>query len=275
MGRVARNLVAALALAAAASVAPAADCAFELPASATQGGLVAGRVARGCKVEFAGRSLRLAADGGFVFGLGRDAPPSVDVTVRDPGGRTMIRSLAVAPRKWRVEHVDGVPQSTVTPAPDIAARIAREQARVMQARLRDDAREDFRAGFAWPAQGRISGVYGSQRILNGTPKDPHYGLDIAAATGTPALAPAAGIVSFAAPDLYLTGGTVVIDHGHGLSSTFIHLSRVEVRVGERVVQGQRFGAIGMTGRASGPHLHWGMNWFDVRLDPGLVVQPPP
>ncbi|MBL8273039.1 MAG: M23 family metallopeptidase [Xanthomonadales bacterium] len=275
MGRVARNLVAALALAAAASVAPAADCAVELPASATQGGLVAGRVARGCKVEFAGRSLRLAADGGFVFGLGRDAPPSVDVTVRDPGGRTMIRSLAVAPRKWRVEHVDGVPQSTVTPAPDIAARIAREQARVMQARLRDDAREDFRAGFAWPAQGRISGVYGSQRILNGTPKDPHYGLDIAAATGTPALAPAAGIVSFAAPDLYLTGGTVVIDHGHGLSSTFIHLSRVEVRVGERVVQGQRFGAIGMTGRASGPHLHWGMNWFDVRLDPGLVVQPPP
>ena len=275
MGRVARNLVAALALAAAASVAPAADCAVELPASATQGGLVAGRVARGCTVEFAGRSLRLAADGGFVFGLGRDAPPSVDVTVRDPGGRTMIRSLAVAPRKWRVEHVDGVPQSTVTPAPDIAARIAREQARVMQARLRDDAREDFRAGFAWPAQGRISGVYGSQRILNGTPKDPHYGLDIAAATGTPALAPAAGIVSFAAPDLYLTGGTVVIDHGHGLSSTFIHLSRVEVRVGERVVQGQRFGAIGMTGRASGPHLHWGMNWFDVRLDPGLVVQPPP
>ena len=275
MGRVARNLVAALALAAAASVAPAADCAVELPASATQGGLVAGRVARGCTVEFAGRSLRLAADGGFVFGLGRDAPPSVDVTVRDPGGRTMIRSLAVAPRKWRVEHVDGVPQSTVTPAPDIVARIAREQARVMQARLRDDAREDFRAGFAWPAQGRISGVYGSQRILNGTPKDPHYGLDIAAATGTPALAPAAGIVSFAAPDLYLTGGTVVIDHGHGLSSTFIHLSRVEVRVGERVAQGQRFGAIGMTGRASGPHLHWGMNWFDVRLDPGLVVQPPP
>ena len=275
MGRVARNLVAALALAAAASVAPAADCAVELPASATQGGLVAGRVARGCTVEFAGRSLRLAADGGFVFGLGRDAPPSVDVTVRDPGGRTMIRSLAVAPRKWRVERVDGVPQSTVTPAPDIAARIAREQARVMQARLRDDAREDFRAGFAWPAQGRISGVYGSQRILNGTPKDPHYGLDIAAATGTPALAPAAGIVSFAAPDLYLTGGTVVIDHGHGLSSTFIHLSRVEVRVGERVAQGQRFGAIGMTGRASGPHLHWGMNWFDVRLDPGLVVQPPP
>ena len=275
MGRVARILVAALSLAAATSVAPAADCAVELPASATQGGLVAGRVARGCKVEFAGRSLRLAADGGFVFGLGRDAPPSVDVTVRDPGGRATVRSLAVAPRKWQVERVDGVPQSTVTPAPDIAARIAREQARVMQARLRDDAREDFRAGFAWPAQGRISGVYGSQRILNGTPKDPHYGLDIAAATGTPALAPAAGIVSFAAPDLYLTGGTVVIDHGHGLSSTFIHLSRVEVRVGERVAQGQRFGAIGMTGRASGPHLHWGMNWFDVRLDPGLVVRPPP
>lgn len=251
------------------------DCRPDLPAAVPQGGLVVGRVDPGCTVEVAGRALRLAADGGFVFGVGRDAPSPLTLTLRDAGGRARTHALAVTPRQWRVERVDGVPQSTVTPAPEIAARIAREQARVAQARERDDPREDYRFGFAWPAKGRISGVYGSQRILNGTPKDPHYGLDIAAATGTPALAPAAGLVTFAEPDLYLTGGTVVIDHGHGLSSTFIHLSRVDVKAGERVAQGQRFGAVGMTGRASGPHLHWGMNWFEVRLDPGLVVQPPP
>jgi murein DD-endopeptidase MepM/ murein hydrolase activator NlpD len=277
MLRAAGLLVAALAGAAAARGAVAADdaCALDLPTASTQGALVVARVDPRCRVDYAGRALRIADDGAFVFGLGRDAHAMAALTVRDPAGHAYTRTLAVAPREWRVEKVDGVPQSTVTPTPDIAARIALEQARVAQARQRDDAREDFRFGFARPAKGRISGVYGSQRILNGTPKDPHFGLDIAAAAGTPAIAPAAGIVSFADPALYLTGGTVVIDHGHGLSSTFIHLSRVDVDVGQRIEQGQRFGAIGMTGRASGPHLHWGMNWFDVRLDPGLVVQPPP
>jgi murein DD-endopeptidase MepM/ murein hydrolase activator NlpD len=277
MLRAAGLVLAALVSAATSRDATPADdaCALDLPTASTQGSVVVARVDPHCRVEYAGRALRIADDGTFVFGLGRDAPPTVTLAVRDPAGRDLSRTLAVVPRAWQVERVDGVPQSTVTPAPDIAARIAREQARVAQARQRDDAREDFRFGFARPAKGRISGVYGSQRILNGTPKDPHFGLDIAAAAGTPAIAPAAGIVSFADPALYLTGGTVVIDHGHGLSSTFIHLSRVDVDVGQRIEQGQRFGAIGMTGRASGPHLHWGMNWFDVRLDPGLLVQPPP
>jgi murein DD-endopeptidase MepM/ murein hydrolase activator NlpD len=138
-------------------------------------------------------------------------------------------------------------------------------------RERDDPRQDFRFGFIRPLAGRISGVYGSQRVLNGTPKDPHYGLDIAAPDGTPFVAPAAGVVSFADADLYLTGGTVVLDHGHGLSSVFIHLSRIDVREGQRVAQGEVLGRVGATGRASGPHLHWGVNWFDVRLDPGLLV----
>jgi murein DD-endopeptidase MepM/ murein hydrolase activator NlpD len=161
----------------------------------------------------------------------------------------------------------------VNPPPAIAERIAREQAEVAQARLRDDDREDFAAVFTVPVRGRVSGVYGSQRVYNGTPKSPHSGLDVAAAKGTPVHAPAAGVISFAKPDLYLTGGTVLIDHGHGLSSNFLHLSRLDVKVGERVEQGQVIGLVGATGRATGPHMHWGMNWFGVRVDPQLLLSP--
>ena len=176
-------------------------------------------------------------------------------------------------RRWQIERIEGVPESTVNPPPEIAARIEREQAEVSLARQRDDDRDDFSADFTWPLQGRVSGVYGSQRIYNGTPKSPHSGLDVAAVKGTPLRAPAGGVISFAKPDLYLTGGTVLIDHGHGLSSSFLHLSRIDVRVGERVEPGQVIGLVGATGRATGPHMHWGMNWFGVRVDPQLLVEP--
>jgi len=154
----------------------------------------------------------------------------------------------------------------------VAARIAREAARVREARLLDDARADFARAFIWPVQGRISGRFGNQRIYNGKPGSPHSGMDIAAPTGTPVKAPAAGVVTLADPDLYLTGGTLLIDHGHGISSNFLHLSRLDVKPGDRVEQGQVVGAVGATGRASGPHLHWGMNWFEVRIDPLLVLE---
>jgi len=169
--------------------------------------------------------------------------------------------------------VQGVPEATVNPPPAIAARIEREQAEVARARRRDDARADFDVEFQWPLTGRVSGVYGSQRIYNGTPKSAHSGLDVAAPKGEPVLAPAAGIVTFAEPDLYLTGGTVLLDHGHGLSSSFLHLSALEVAVGQRLQQGEPIGRVGATGRATGPHLHWGLNWFDLRLDPQLLVDP--
>ena len=140
---------------------------------------------------------------------------------------------------------------------------------------RDDARVDFDEQFQWPVTGRISGRFGNQRIYvvdgKDVPKSPHSGMDIAVPTGTPVHAPASGIVTFADPDLYLTGGTVLIDHGHGVSSNFLHLSRIDVKVGQRVAQGETIGAAGMTGRATGPHVHWGMNWFDVRLDPDPLL----
>ena len=241
------------------------------PQFASQGALVIGKVAPGSKVRYADRNLRATPDGTVVFGIGRDEEGPVSVDVRRPDGRHVRAQIAVTPRDWPIERVDGVPPQTVEPPPEIAARIIREQARVTAARVRDDARADFAETFIWPVEGRISGRFGSQRIYNGIPKAAHSGMDIAVAKGTPIKAPASGLVSFAAPDLYLTGGTVLIDHGHGVSSNFLHMSRIDVKVGDRVEQGQIIGAVGQTGRATGPHLHWGLNWFDVRLDPLLLT----
>lgn len=245
----------------------------ELPASTTPGALVIGRTEPGATVNFGGRRLRVAADGSFLFGLGRDVADRAEIDVRYRDGSRQRLSIPIAPREFAIERVNGLPEASVNPDPKLAERIAREQAQVAKARERDDARQDYRFGFTWPNTGRISGVYGSQRILNGTPKNPHYGVDIAVGTGTPIHAPAGGIVSFVAKDLYLTGGTVVIDHGHGLSSVFVHMSRIDVKPEQRVEQGAVIGAVGATGRATGPHLHWGMNWFETRLDPQLVVGP--
>jgi murein DD-endopeptidase MepM/ murein hydrolase activator NlpD len=188
-----------------------------------------------------------------------------------PDGETFSREIEITPRQFNIENINGVPENTVNPPPEIAARIEREQAEVTSARLRNDNRTDFDTTFIWPVAGRVSGVYGSQRIYNGTPKSWHSGLDVAAKAGTPIKTPAAGIVTFAKPDLYLTGGTVLIDHGMGVSSNFLHLSRLDVKVGDRVEQGQTIGLVGATGRATGPHMHWGMNWLKVRIDPQLLV----
>jgi murein DD-endopeptidase MepM/ murein hydrolase activator NlpD len=243
---------------------------LQLPARVQQGALIVGHAEPGATVNFGARALRVGSDGIFVLGIGRDASAKAEVRVRYADDSVKTATIQVLARTYAIERVNGLPPQTVNPDPEIAARIAREQAAVSNARQRDDAREDFRNGFAKPAQGRISGVYGSQRIDNGVPKSPHYGMDIAVPTGTPIRAPAPGMVSFAEPDLFLTGGTVLIDHGFGLSSSFLHMSRLDVAVGDRIERGQTIGAVGATGRASGPHLHWGFNWFDERLDPALL-----
>ncbi len=211
---------------------------LKLPQSAEQGTLIIGQTEPGTEIAYLNRILRVGVDGVFVFGLDRDAPKQVELKLRFPDGKAQLVTLHVAQRKYAIERVNGLPQQTVTPDPDIAARIAREQAAVVSARQRDDAREDFRYGFLRPAQGRISGVYGSQRVDNGVAKSPHYGLDIAVPTGTPIHAPAAGLITLAEPDFVLTGGTVLIDHGYGLSSSFLHMSRLNVKVGERVARGR-------------------------------------
>jgi murein DD-endopeptidase MepM/ murein hydrolase activator NlpD len=246
---------------------------ISVPDRAAQGSLVVGTVPPGSRLRFDERDVRVAANGRFVIGIARERerPAELALTLPDGARRTLV--VQVDDRAFPLERIDGVPEDTVNPPPAIAERIADEQAQVANARRRDDARTDFDTAFAWPVSGRISGVFGSQRIYNGTPKSPHSGLDVAAPQGTPVKAPAAGIVTFADPDLYLTGGTVLIDHGHGVSSSFLHLSRIDVKVGERVEQGQPFGLVGRTGRATGPHMHWGLNWFDTRVDPQLLVDP--
>lgn len=256
---------------------PPAQGSAALPATAQQGALVFGRAVPGAEVDAEGRTLLLSADGRFVFAIPRDAQGEVSVEVQAPGARPIRQSIRVLARDWPVERIVGAPPATVQPPPEVAARIAREQAAVEAARIRNDARDDYLARFTWPIAGRISGRFGNQRVYvlpDGTDVAgaPHSGMDIAAPAGTPVHAPAAGIVSFAAPDLYLTGGTLLIDHGHGVSSNFLHLSRIDVAVGQRVEQGQVLGAVGATGRATGPHLHWGMNWFGVRVDPLLVLE---
>ena len=249
-----------------------AQLATQLPESAQQGSLILGQTRPGSTVTLHGKPVRVATDGRFAFGIGRDESRNARVAIIHADGTRERIDIAIKKRDWPVERVTGVPQKTVDPPPEIAARIAREQAAVAAQRKRDDDRPDVFAGFIWPLEGRISGRFGRQRIYNGSPGAPHSGTDIAAPQGTSIKAPAAGLVVFAEPDLYLTGGTVLLDHGHGISSNFLHLSRIDVKVGNVVKQGDVIGAVGMTGRATGPHLHWGMSWFDVRIDPLLVLE---
>lgn len=275
-----RFLAAALVLACAACAtttpAPASaprDTTVTLPANIVQGGLLFGRAPAGSQVVYEGKALRVASDGRFVLGVAREQTGSVSLRVTPPGSPVQTLDVPIIDRVFPLEQVNGVPEGTVNPTPELAARMEREQAEVTAVRARDDDRSDYDTKYLWPVSGRISGVYGSQRVYNGTPKTPHSGLDVAAPKGTAIQAPAGGIVTFAKPDLYLTGGTVLIDHGHGVSSNFLHLSRIDVAVGDRVEQGQVIGLVGATGRATGPHMHWGMSWFTVRVDPQLLVDP--
>jgi murein DD-endopeptidase MepM/ murein hydrolase activator NlpD len=249
-----------------------ADERIVFPARVSQGALVLGKVPAGSEVRYRDRTLSPTSYGTVVFGVGRDEKGPLQVDVALPSGRRETISIDVTARDWPTEYVKGVPPKTVNPPPEIAERIKREQALVTAARNRDDDRADFAQTFQWPVQGRISGRFGNARVYNGQPGAGHSGMDIAAPNGTPVKAPAAGLVTFASPDLYLTGGTLLLDHGHGVSSNFLHLSRIDAKVGDRVEQGQVIGAVGATGRATGPHLHWGMNWFDTRIDPLLVLE---
>lgn len=242
------------------------------PTSVSQGAMVIGKVPAGSVVRHAERNLLVTPYGIVVFGVGRDETGPLQVSVQVPNAPAQTISISVTTRDWPIENINGVPPSTVNPPKAIAERIAREQARVSAARTRDDARTGFAQVFIWPVKGRISGRFGNQRVYNGTPKSAHSGMDIAVPTGTPVQAPADGVITFADPGLYITGGTVILDHGHGISSNFLHLSRIDAKVGDNIKQGDVIAAVGATGRATGPHLHWGMSWFDVRIDPLLVLE---
>lgn len=242
-----------------------------------QGGLVWFQVPPGSAVSVDGKALDVLPDGTTAVGFGRDAAPQARLEIS--GAQPCEQMLHIAAREYRIQRVEGVPQKTVTPPKAQLERIRREAAQVRAARapkIEDSALlSQVLGAFVWPVTGPISGVYGSQRVYNGTPGRPHYGVDVAVPTGTPVLAPAAGVVTLAEPDLFYSGGTVILDHGYNLSSTFLHMSEVHAKVGQRLNAGDPIGAVGATGRATGPHLDWRMNWRKERIDPQLLVPPQP
>lgn len=253
----------------------AAESRISLTGDSIQGGLLEGEVPVGSAVRVDGVAVRLSSAGLFLVGFGRDAPEHTVIEVSYPDGTRERREIRVARREYRIQRIDGLPPGKVTPPERDWERIRRESALVKAARKRDDARTDFKSGFQWPAQGEISGVYGSQRILNGKPKRPHFGVDVAGPVGTEVVAPADGLVTLAHPDMFYSGGTLILDHGHGLSSSFLHLNRIHVTQGQRVKKGDRIAEIGATGRVTGAHLDWRINLFNKRLDPELLVGPMP
>jgi murein DD-endopeptidase MepM/ murein hydrolase activator NlpD len=238
-----------------------------------QGSLALGYAEKGASVAIDGAEIRLSRDGVFAFGFAFDQTKPSIVTVTWPDGATETQSYTPTARQYEIQRVNGLPQNTVTPPPEVLERIKKEAAEIYQARQRDTEGVDFLKGFDWPAPGIESGVFGSQRIDNGVPMAPHFGVDMAAPTGTPIHAPADGIVSLSA-DHYLNGGFTLIDHGQGVSTSYLHQSKRQVKEGAAVKRGQLIGHIGQTGRATGPHLHWAMNWFEVKLDPSRSTRKP-
>ena len=249
--------------------------ALVLEGKLVQGGMAIGRVDPATTVHFHGKAVRVSADGLFVIGFSRDAEAKSVIELHQPSGTVEKHPFTIEKRTYNIQRIDGLPPRKVSPSAEDLERIYKDIALVKEVRKKDDPRTDFSQSFIWPVTGRISGVYGSQRVLNGKPKRPHYGVDIAAPTGTPVKAPADGIVSMAHNDMFYSGGTLIVDHGHGLSTTYMHLHKLLVEEGQPVKQGDAIAQVGATGRVTGPHLHWGMNWFDTRLDPSLLVPPMP
>lgn len=217
------------------------------------------------------KKLNKTSHGLVVFGVGRDAPETVYIEVKTAKQQKKY-PISIKQRQWKTERIDGLPQEKVSPqSAQVLARIKQEILLVKKARETEFNLNHFSEKFILPVSGRISGVYGSQRILNGVPKRPHYGIDIANKQGTEIVAPASGVVTLVHADMFYSGGTLIIDHGFGISSTFIHLQQIKVKQGQQVKQGEVIATLGATGRATGPHLDWRINWFQTRLDPQLLV----
>ncbi|MGO3422858.1 MAG: M23 family metallopeptidase [Pseudoalteromonas distincta] len=246
--------------------------ALELKGHLTQGGLVTGKLENAKSVSLDSKSLKLSPKGDFVFGFGRDADTTHTLKWVGNNGESHSQSIAITKREYKIDKITGVAKKYVSPAKEVSARISREAVAVRKAREVDSDLLYFLDPVLKPAEGRISGVYGSQRYFNGEPRRPHFGLDIANKTGSPVYAPISGTVVFAEPDLYYSGGTLIIDHGHGITSTYIHLSKLDVKVGDKIEQGNKVAEIGATGRVTGPHLDWRFNWKGERLDPALLMQ---
>lgn len=237
-----------------------------------QGGIVFGHTDAGDQVLLDGDAIdTIASDGRFILGFARDYEGPAKLTIKHADGRVEDFTYDIGDREFDIQRIDGLPKKMVTPDPDVMSRIKDDSRQAREARTERFTEKFLDSGFIWPVLGPISGVYGSQRILNGEPRSPHWGVDIAVPVGTPVVAPADGIVTLAHPDMYFSGATLFIDHGLGMVSAFLHLSEIDVKVGDVVKQGDLIAKVGSSGRATGPHLDWRVNVGAARVDAQLLV----
>jgi hypothetical protein len=246
-----------------------------------QGGLAYGTTVPGSILTLDGTRVPVDDEGRFVLGFGRDHGRTALLRVAYPGGTVDVKTLDIEDRTFPEEAIDGVPSNTVNPYTEEdleAIRVGTEKKNA--ARQERSTKAMWTAGFDWPARGRVTGVFGSRRIYNGEPRNPHSGVDVARPLtmespmdfiGTPVLAPSDGIVRLAEPDMFFEGGLILIDHGQNLETALLHLSKIDVAPGDLVKKGDKVGEVGMTGRATGPHVHWSLKWHDTLIDPQLLV----
>lgn len=236
-----------------------------------QGGLIKGKAVGGVKIILNDQEISIADNGNFLLGFGHDASPINTLEISFLNGSIIKKQISIIQRKWITQKINGLPNGMVNPADRDIERINHERNMIYNVRQIDSDYKWAWDNFNWPLLGIVTGVYGSRRILNGEIRQPHFGVDIAQDLGAEVVAPASGIVVLAEDNLYFTGGTIILDHGYGISSTFSHLSKLTVFLDSVVKKGEKIGEVGATGRATGPHLDWRVNWFNVRLDPALLV----
>ncbi len=246
--------------------------AVEFKGKFEQGSFILGKTKPGSRVLIDGRKIRVSKQGFFAFGLDRDRKNDVSIKIYQNEKLTTI-SKKVLKREYKIQRIDGLPSKQVTPPPEVYEKIKKDNKMIGQARSIDTSYNYFKDKFIYPLEKYIiTGVYGSQRILNGKPRSPHYGIDFHAPEGTPVKAMMDGEVTLAENDMYFTGGTLIFDHGHGISTLFMHMKEINVKVGQKVKQGEVVGTLGQSGRATGPHLDIRLNWFDVKLDPSSILK---
>ena len=237
-----------------------------------QGAFILGKTNPDTKIKIDNKQVRVTKDGYFAFGLDRDRKNNIIIKIIEKNKTTNVEKK-ILKRDYKIQRIDGLPSKQVTPPPEVYDRIKKDNILIGKARSIDSTLNFFKDKFIYPIDKYIiTGVYGSQRILNGKPRRPHYGIDFHAPEGTPVKAMMDGIVTLSENDMYFTGGTIIFDHGHGISTLYMHMKDINVKVGQRVKQGQIVGTLGQSGRATGPHLDIRLNWFDVKLDPASVLK---
>ena len=245
---------------------------IQLSGEFKQGGLIVGKTQSSNTVMLNKQKLTVSPQGDYVFAFSRDDKTQYTLAVTSPSGKVETKTFTPAKREYKISRIEGISKKIMNPNKKANVRAQQDRAAIVKVRKISSDLTDFSQGFIAPRSSRITGVYGSQRFYNGVPKNPHFGVDYAGAIGAPVKSPASGTILLWVPDMFYSGGTLVIDHGHGITSNFLHLSDSLVKVGDKVEQGQVIAKVGNSGRVTGPHLDWRMNWHNVRFDPQLAMK---